>query len=131
MEKECLALSPKVDLNGENQSSCSYRRWGVSAYQHMGNSLHPTQHDRVQWWDLVTMILKLHVTQMQEKFIATVSFSGNLCPMEITGTRSHMSSLRLLRNTNTMTDIRFEVFTAVTMKNGVFWVVTPCGSCKN
>jgi hypothetical protein len=20
---------------------------------------------------------------------------------------------------------------AVTMKNGVFWVVTPCGSCKN
>jgi hypothetical protein len=27
--------------------------------------------------------------------------------------------------------IRFEVFTAVTMKNGVFWVATPCGSCKN
>jgi hypothetical protein len=22
-------------------------------------------------------------------------------------------------------------FTAVTVKNGVFWVVTPCGSCKN
>jgi hypothetical protein len=27
--------------------------------------------------------------------------------------------------------VRFEVFTAVTMKNGVFWVVTLCGSCKN
>jgi hypothetical protein len=27
--------------------------------------------------------------------------------------------------------IRFEVFTAVTMKNGVVWDVTPCGSCKN
>jgi hypothetical protein len=27
--------------------------------------------------------------------------------------------------------VRFEVFTVVTMKNGVFWVVTPCGSCKN
>jgi hypothetical protein len=27
--------------------------------------------------------------------------------------------------------LRFEVFTAVTMKNGVFWDVTPCGSCKN
>jgi hypothetical protein len=26
---------------------------------------------------------------------------------------------------------RFEVFTAVTMKNGFFWHVTPCGSCKN
>jgi hypothetical protein len=28
-------------------------------------------------------------------------------------------------------NVRFEVFTAVTMKNGIFWVVTPCGSCKN
>jgi hypothetical protein len=27
--------------------------------------------------------------------------------------------------------VRFEVFTAVTMKNGVFSDVTPCGSCKN
>jgi hypothetical protein len=27
--------------------------------------------------------------------------------------------------------VRFEVFTAVTMKNGVFWDVTPCVSCKN
>jgi hypothetical protein len=28
-------------------------------------------------------------------------------------------------------DVTFEVFTAVTMKTGVFWDVTPCGSCKN
>jgi hypothetical protein len=27
--------------------------------------------------------------------------------------------------------VRFEVFTAVTMKNRVFWDVTPYGSCKN
>jgi hypothetical protein len=27
--------------------------------------------------------------------------------------------------------VRFEVFTVVTMKNGVFWDVTPCGSFKN
>jgi hypothetical protein len=27
--------------------------------------------------------------------------------------------------------VRFEVFTAVNMKNGVFWDVTPYGSCKN
>jgi hypothetical protein len=26
--------------------------------------------------------------------------------------------------------VRFEVFTAVTMNNGVFWVVTPCGSSQ-
>jgi hypothetical protein len=28
-------------------------------------------------------------------------------------------------------NVRFEVFRAVTMKNGIFWDVTPCGSCKN
>jgi hypothetical protein len=27
--------------------------------------------------------------------------------------------------------VRFEVFTAVTMKNGVLWDIMPCGSCKN
>jgi hypothetical protein len=27
--------------------------------------------------------------------------------------------------------VRFEVFMAVTMKNGLFWDVTPCGSCMN
>jgi hypothetical protein len=28
-------------------------------------------------------------------------------------------------------EVRFEVFTAVTMKNTAFSDVTPCGSCKN
>jgi hypothetical protein len=27
--------------------------------------------------------------------------------------------------------INFEVFLAVTMKKAIFWVVIPCGSCKN
>jgi hypothetical protein len=27
--------------------------------------------------------------------------------------------------------VRFEVFTAVTMMNGVFWNITPRGCCKN
>jgi hypothetical protein len=31
---------------------------------------------------------------------------------------------------NSKRDVRFEVFTAVTMKNGVFWDVMSCGSCK-
>jgi hypothetical protein len=38
-------------------------------------------------------------------------------------------------NNNIREDIsflaRFEVYTAVTVKNGVLWDVTPCGSCKN
>jgi hypothetical protein len=32
---------------------------------------------------------------------------------------------------NSFGDVRFEVFTAVTMKNGVFWDVPQRGSCKN
>jgi hypothetical protein len=32
---------------------------------------------------------------------------------------------------NSLQIVRFEVFTAVTMKNDVFWDVTPCGSCTN
>jgi hypothetical protein len=32
-------------------------------------------------------------------------------------------------NPNFWCFVRFEVSTAVTMKNGVFWVATPCGSC--
>jgi hypothetical protein len=31
----------------------------------------------------------------------------------------------------TAEQVRFEVFTAVTMENGVFWDATPCASCKN
>jgi hypothetical protein len=27
--------------------------------------------------------------------------------------------------------VRFEVFVGVTMKNGLFWDVTPCGCCNN
>jgi hypothetical protein len=43
--------------------------------------------------------------------------------------------LPLIRANNCSTIItiylRIEVFTAVTMKNGVFWDATPSGSCKN
>jgi hypothetical protein len=39
--------------------------------------------------------------------------------------------LLIYYNTNLQIVVRFEVFTAVTMKNSVFWDVTPCGSFKN
>jgi hypothetical protein len=42
------------------------------------------------------------------------------------GTKGEISSLPKEKNY-----IRFEVFTAVTMKNAVFWDETPCDSCKN
>jgi hypothetical protein len=36
-----------------------------------------------------------------------------------------------LRFQPTKAKVKFEVFTAVTTKNGVFWDITPCGSCRN
>jgi hypothetical protein len=34
------------------------------------------------------------------------------------------------QNSERMSCVRFEIFTSVTMKNGIFWDVRPCGSCK-
>jgi hypothetical protein len=45
--------------------------------------------------------------------------------------QSNRQTFRQLRTLVSYKDVRFEIFTAVTMKNGVFWDVTPCGSCKN
>jgi hypothetical protein len=37
----------------------------------------------------------------------------------------------LVKDADVTSLVRFEVFTSVTMKNAVFWDITPCGSCKN
>jgi hypothetical protein len=41
--------------------------------------------------------------------------------------KSSITARSVLNNGN----VRFQVFTAVTMKNGIFWDVMPCGSCRN
>jgi hypothetical protein len=46
------------------------------------------------------------------------------------GKRNVPTSCCLPEFANNTGDARFEVFTAVTMKNSIFWDVTPCGSCK-
>jgi hypothetical protein len=52
---------------------------------------------------------------------------GNTMPRKLRFYKSHMASYPRRR----LLLVRFEDFTAVTMKNGVFWDVTPGGSCKN
>jgi hypothetical protein len=58
---------------------------------------------------------------------------GLYIPTTVTKNAFYMSNVKFeVFTAVTMKNaVRFEVFTAVTMKNGVFWVVTPCGSCKN
>jgi hypothetical protein len=48
-----------------------------------------------------------------------------------TSLRSLHTALRAISIMHRIYTARFEVFTAATVKNGVFWDVTPCGSCKN
>jgi hypothetical protein len=38
------------------------------------------------------------------------------------------TGVKTLNNIEVTSFVRLEVFTAVTMQNGVFWDVTPCGS---
>jgi hypothetical protein len=41
------------------------------------------------------------------------------------------STVTVFKHLNIKHDyVIFEIFIAVTMKNGVFWDATPCGSCK-
>jgi hypothetical protein len=61
--------------------------------------------------------------------------------LTITAYRQHLSDShrvlssaplpQLKRFVNEIIPVRFEVFTAVTMKNAVFWDVAPCISCVN
>jgi hypothetical protein len=50
---------------------------------------------------------------------------------DVISPKTHLSrGYRVSANKN-MPHVRFEILTAVTMKNGVFWDVAPCCSCKN
>jgi hypothetical protein len=55
-----------------------------------------------------------------------------LLPEFSSGGRQHIwQNSKLLLEVILKILVKYEVFTAVTMKNGVFWDVMQCGSCKN
>jgi hypothetical protein len=55
-----------------------------------------------------------------------------VCMYEITDTIStENESDEFSWTRQVQAESQFEVFTAVTMKNGVLWGITSCGSCKN
>jgi hypothetical protein len=80
--------------------------------------------------EVVPYLIDVTLSSITEIFSC---FGGNCFP--------YLQSQRVSRTCNKQTSlcipeasshhVRFEVFTALTMKNGVFWDVTPHGSCKN
>jgi hypothetical protein len=76
------------------------------------------------FWDVRPVALS--TTDVSEELSA--SFIRMTRIGELGTTLAVASNRRTLRRN---TKARFEVFTAATMKNGVFWDVTPCGFCKS
>jgi hypothetical protein len=75
----------------------------------------------------------LHVALRQNRYWNWRMSSSEIC-LRVVLVASDVSeesiaSIFRAKTTNELKHIRFEVFTAVTMKNGVFWDVTLCGSC--
>jgi hypothetical protein len=66
----------------------------------------------------------LHLLPLFQKSVLSPCFVLIVCWTDIGECSSFVDLLNFYRN------VIFEVFTAVTMKNGVFWDVMPCGSCK-
>jgi hypothetical protein len=81
------------------------------------------------WWD----VLLLLINDMLNKYTSVeFLFFGTFDEMNVSSLLYFIvaSCCKPLANVHTIC-VRFEVFTAVTMKNGVFWDGIPCGSCKN
>jgi hypothetical protein len=74
----------------------------------------------VQTSDLISDERLIHGRRHDEMLVSTLPY----------GSRSD-AHLETIRSGNETIRVRLEVFTAVAMKNGIFWDVTPCGSCKN
>jgi hypothetical protein len=92
--------------------------------------------DRCGWRALVNWVMNFGF----HKMLGTTEWLHNLWPLEwYSAPQSYLVKVILsytqpsesFRFPLIFYIVRFEVFTAVTMKNGVFWNVTPCGSCIN
>jgi hypothetical protein len=75
----------------------------------------------------VNTVMNLPVAQNVRNFFS--SFLNVSSQVGLSANQSVGQSFSLL--VTSIIYVRFEVFTAVTMKNGVFWDVRPCDSCKN
>jgi hypothetical protein len=73
-------------------------------------------------YSLVIEIIHGNIDIHEQAFFFVQVHAANAVPTLMMTTRTHINWLPF---------VRFEVFTEMTMKNGVFCDVTPCVSSKN
>jgi hypothetical protein len=88
-----------------------------------------------QWKDLqsclsVTLYFRLILHVLGELYVQKVEISRECKPLCMEQ-RNTFCAYIWYHIAFIFSCVRFEIFTVVTMRNGVFWDVTPCGSCKN
>jgi hypothetical protein len=114
-----------------------------SAFCHLSCNACKHQYDSELW------VVSKNVHNIRQKRYASVLITGKdiRCPFRYIFLSSAPSvlvrgcspcliyspavSLRICRHSADVVIVGFEVFTAVILKNVVFWDVTPCDSCKN
>jgi hypothetical protein len=87
-------------------------------------------HDpKEMWTEYTTCLSGMSITALKFRLDGQ---SSRTCKREPDWAVELNKWLRLLKTVSKKWYVvRFDVFTAVTMRNGVFWDVTPCGSCTN
>jgi hypothetical protein len=82
----------------------------------------------------VNLLHHVYISEcINDRFCPNVCFTSPGMPFAITKLINEPNTLhrKVEFLQATLYNVRFEIFTAVTMKNAVFWDVTTCGSCKD
>jgi hypothetical protein len=103
---------------------CFFRLVTVGESTWMGRRTNPLPTSTLRTAPLDVEALRPRVTY-SSKAIMSLLTANRICSSNQSNTRYEAVGSKVTAF------VRFEIFTAVTMKNGVFWDVMPCGSCKN
>jgi hypothetical protein len=118
-------------LSIKSKWGTTYKVWSVLLYFVMLYLLYHYKHGK-QVWSFLTKYTNKSKAMTQQIFwhLPSSASKFNWCaPCRVWG--CCRSLIRKMQEKWKDIEVRFEVFTAVTKKNAVFWDVTPCGSCKN
>jgi hypothetical protein len=95
----------------EQVESCRYHVWSSSSTIQIGSIIH---------------------NQLYSQYLYFIHIFWYLCPLKEIRFKVEFWCMALQWNPDYhKSHVRFEDFMAVTIKDAVFWDITPCGSCNN